>query len=317
MSKHYLYGGSNAVVWSECNGSPFIAAFCVNGANDAMKRGTRIHDLAERLIDQREIPTDAFADELAIAKAYSEQVLNMFGACSVEVACVVSELVGGTLDGVAIRDGELFIWDLKTGFKPVYATFNKQLLAYLWFYAQDHDLPDIIHLGIWHETVGDFDWWDVTREEIAEAFEKFETATSAFPKSLTPGPHCSSCRAIGRCSLGGLVPPEASLIKTDQEIADQFSNIKIYNNTISKIECEAEALAKNNQLPGYTMRPGKRKPLKWYGIPPREVGGLSIYKEEPMTPTQVAKALGKDGEEFIVGQALASRPESDMEIYKL
>lgn len=317
MSKHYLYGGSNAAVWSKCNGSPFISVFAANESNEAMKRGTRIHHLAELILTNGVIPTNTFTDELVIARAYSDRVTAMFPEPEIEVSCVVSEMVGGTIDGVATRDGELYLWDLKTGFRPVYATFNQQLLAYLWFYMRNKPLiPSVIHLGIWHEATGDFDWWDVSFTEVMEACAIFEQATQASTKTLTPGEHCTKCRALARCSVGGGLPVDPLLV-TNADIADAYSKTKLYNATINKIENEAEALAKNDNLPGYMLRPGKRKALKWYGSPPREIGGMSIYKEEPMTPTQVAKALGKDGEEFIVSSALACRPESDMEIFKI
>ena len=130
---------------------------------------------------------------------------------------------------------------------------------------------------------------------------------------MTKGDHCKKCRAIARCPVGSEFPQE-SIVKSDDQVAEDFKKIDLYKNAISKTENEAEYLAKHDRLPGFTLRLGKRKPMKWVNTPPKEIAGVTVYKEEPMTPTQVAKIVG---EEYLIQHFLAARPTQDLIVVPL
>lgn len=311
MTTHHLYGGSNAEVWSKCNGSPFLAALCNNQSNSAMDRGSRIHKLAYDIWNDNAI--EAQRDELDIAMAYIADVRALSPDSRLEIYLADSPLVGGTIDGVLVLNDGLYLWDLKTGHTPVYPENNKQLLAYLWFLSKTYSTMCPVKLGIWHEQVGAFTWWEPTQEEIKIAFTEFDAATSTPPK-LIAGPHCAKCRAIGRCPEGGKLP---GTVRSSAEIATEYERLPIYAATIKGLENEAEGLCRAGELPGYTMAPGRKKALAWVNNPPEQIGSVQLWEKKPLTPTQVAKALGSDGESYLTSAGLAVRPEPEQMIRRV
>ena len=309
MSQHHIYGGSNAAVWSECNGSPYLAKLVEFEPNEAMLRGTRIHERAAAILQERETPP-LIPDEEEVAVVYANAVITNLG-CHVEIEGYYQKSleVGGTVDGLQVMFTALHLWDLKTGHTPVSPVKNMQLLNYLWLTGLK---AETIHLGIWHEATGEFEWWQPTQEEINEAFAKFEHATNS-KKKLTPGPHCAKCKAIGVCNAARAALPVS---RSETDIATDYEKIPMWEAVIKGVENAAQSLCADGNLPGYRIGNGRKKALKWLVEPPRTIANVQVYTEEALSPTQVAKLLGKDGETYIVSSALAVRPEPEKVIVK-
>ena len=315
MTHHHIYGGSNAATWVECNGSPYLSKLAESEPNEPMKRGTRIHEKAAEILNRQPTTPDLIYDEMEVVKKYIEAINHfIFNNYQIEIEGYYtnSPELGGTVDGLYCNDTEIRIWDLKTGHTPVSPVNNYQMLFYLWLSFKDTMFDRSVWLGIWHEAFGEFQWWNPTHEEIQAAFAKFELATTT-KKQLTPGPHCAKCRAVGICNKTSQIP----ISKSDERIAADYELIPVWEAIIKSVESVAEILCATGRLPGYRIGSGKKKPLKWLSPPPLQIANVEVYVKEALSPTQVAKLLGKDGENFIVSSALASRPPSEEVIVKI
>lgn len=304
---HHLFGGSNAAVWSQCNAAPYLNALFPQVANENMERGTRIHAYAASLLTDKPLPPMA-SDEEAVAREYAQAVGAVRPSDLIENYSVKSPLVGGSVDLATFTSEQITIVDLKTGHTYVSPRNNWQLLFYWWLNC-DRDDPRSVRLGIWSEIVGDFEWWEPTSDELAFAADLFQKQTTSQPKFVA-GPHCARCHVSARCAAAG-APAVDSPIVSDADVAKEFEKIPVYESYIKSLEAQATGLAQEGRLPGYRIGAGRKKAMKWLTMPPDEIGNVSVYQKVPLTPTQVAKLIGKDGESYLMSAALAARPESE------
>lgn len=201
--KHYLYGGSTADIWLNCDGAMTLARFAPEvEPGEAAQRGTRIHKLAEKIFNKEECG-ECDTEEYCIANNYVNHIQSNFprDGMDIEVAWKLSKTIGGTIDGIAISSTDIWIWDLKTGKKRVNPEHNWQLLFYRYIYYPNNDVRNV-HLGIFQN--GEMRWWHPSREEIDAAMDRFASRLAAIdtpdgPLTLTPGSHCLWCKAKPVC----------------------------------------------------------------------------------------------------------------------
>lgn len=205
-SKHYVYGGSTASIWMECDAAMQLSRMCPQKeAGDAAKRGTRIHEIAEKIF----IGTynGEKNDEYDEAFVYINDVKALFWEPHIENTIEVRHDVGGSIDGWALQDRTLYVWDLKTGAKKVVVENNKQLLFYAMLVIHEISalhpttlLIDHVRLGI-HQG-GQFKWWNLTVDDAVDKITFMSRRLYNLGNdSLTfnDGTHCFFCKAQPMC----------------------------------------------------------------------------------------------------------------------
>lgn len=214
--KHFTYGGSNAHIWFYCDGSAQLSRMVPQvEAGESAKRGTRIHDLACKIYYKEVVAGNL--DEINIANKYVKDCLEIAPAVHMEEWYEVEDEFGGTIDGWAIKDGVLHLWDLKTGKSKVQAKNNEQLLFYR--FLLDNYFCDIIKsfkLGI-HQN-GGFDWWELSKEEMGNWSTFIQSRIDHLryqPLTLTKGSHCLWCKAKHVCWEYNKDKPTETIMKID------------------------------------------------------------------------------------------------------
>lgn len=149
--KHsWLSPSGMAPIMAGCVGKPRMEKGLPDRTNPAAERGTRIHEIAEKLFKQVTLPlSELDQEELEEAKAYYEYVNSIaagkhqiFTELDVEVFPEIE--IRGHVDNI-VWDAEnkvLHVSDLKTGSTKVDVMNNPQLLSYA--YGAYLKLPELI-----------------------------------------------------------------------------------------------------------------------------------------------------------------------------
>jgi len=327
-NRHFPSGGSSAEVHSNCAAAHLLYPMAPpQKTTPAMERGTRIHDLAEKLF-KREVTiteSDLADDETAAANDYVQSTYDFckeYGLNDIKIELELQhpdprfkEIVGGTTDGCAYSNYELFVWDLKSGYVLVDPD-AAQLVFYAWLiyinYFKNSRL-DRIYLGIYQ--YGKFKWAILEgMPMIEDAFKPFEDSLvrmQKYPIAPNVGSWCAKCKAMTVCGKFQAYFQQFKTINLNDTVFNEANVIegmemeKAVSKYFEAIKDKAVELAEAGNLPGYEMAPSNKLPLEWCdGAPLSE----SWYVREPMSPTQVAKSLGKDGEQQLVSNGLAFRP---------
>jgi hypothetical protein len=193
---------------------PTLARFVPKGEGSgaAAARGTRIHELAHNWMEQGKDPPETFwseaadrVDETTVAMQYRNAVVNKFGAGNFVFEEEIEsrnypDYVGGSIDGYAVVEDVLWLWDLKTGKGLVDPVNNMQLLFYMYLLlGKIGCVYTTFMLGVWQ--AGEFKWWAVDYPKLHDLMVKMEDSILECKNAprLSRGPHCLWCKAKKWC----------------------------------------------------------------------------------------------------------------------
>lgn len=171
--------------------------------NEAADRGTRIHDLAARVL--KGLPrTPEIDEELGeTGVAYVEAMdWGHYAECKVEEVLMSPDpslelLVFGTPDVRVSKGGERHIFDLKTGREYVSPVENEQLSIYAWMAYGDRNT--------WLHIVQDAEdrAWEASAGYLAEfaACMKQMVIANLQGGKPCPGSHCKWCKGKHQCPV--------------------------------------------------------------------------------------------------------------------
>lgn len=118
----------------------------------------------------------------------------------------------GTLDlGLSVlRANRVYVWDYKSGHRPVAARGNLQLIDYLAGLMNEFNLSPSVEFVIRvvqpfaYRANGPVSEWSGTLAELQPYFNQLaRKATEALTQpTMTAGAHCRDCSAVGRCAEG-------------------------------------------------------------------------------------------------------------------
>ena len=307
-TKHWPLGGSTAHIWINCNAMPIIKRLVIGEAlaGEAAQRGTMIHEQAEQLLSGKEVPD---ADEVAIA--YANDVKATFSHRLIELEQSYNDIAGGTIDGVALKEGAVWIWDLKTGRERVDPEGNSQLTFYAYLLNKvGHVTGDPMYLGIWQD--GSFNWWKTSFYELALIYAVIDTAIDRIKNwgsrvSANPGSHCKWCKAKTACgaymrNIPNVTRPSDTLSK--EELVELFERIPAIESALKEVDSVVTDAIKSGEVGGWSMVPGKTKPAQWrtdVTLPEQ------LYSKSPPTPAQAKKQFPE-----LDIDSLSFRPEPNL-----
>jgi hypothetical protein len=197
-------------------------------------------------------------------------------------------------------------------------------LFYAWLIYVRHlkgQRIDRIWLGVYQ--FGKFTWIQISFEAFLKEVEVFEESAKKFTaRQVKPevGPWCKDCRGSVTCNKfqEGLYENAKTDVKelsyNPVNVAKALELKAGVTKFYEYVGDLAETLAETGDLPGWEMRPGKRRPLVWKdGAKLQE----HWYEKVAMSPTQVCKLLGKDGEDYLTVEGLAFRPPASKTLTKV
>jgi hypothetical protein len=320
MSKfHYPISASTSEVWTNCAAAPWMSKLCKQPEpNEAMERGTRIHEIAEKLGTNND-PGECAEDEYAYALRYVSALQPTALHWQFEVPVTFRALAGTTVDALMFDHGAkiLRIVDLKTGQMPVDPRNNPQLIFAAVCLGSSERNYDI-HLGIYQELddgTPPMRWWCPTHEEITAAVAAMRASIAAAEQggTPTPGDHCKRCRGKGACgaykeTIERTEFPRATTIspKEAAQAMRTASESKEWHDSVRRTWTSA---AQSGQLPGVYTTNVKSK-MRW--VAGRDLPGDWLTKV-PRSPNQIISS-GKATEEELIQRGFAVRPPPQVRV---
>lgn len=352
QEEHSPYGGSQAHRWISCPGSIRMIAKepQEKTSSPAAERGSAMHEVAAACLRQHSsaISIDdvkSISDLLALETGYIcergdlEMILDYYDFCHkirmsggfkiyiehpTDLAWI-SFMIRGTLDFGFISTNlkTLYIGDLKTGFNPVSAVDNEQLMLYALGIIGQYNtwgIEDVVmfiaqpNLLDWREnktimSVSDLRKWE--REVLLPAYE--ESLKEDSP--LCPGDsQCVYCRAKGSCAAraASMLPsvvsdyssplPSAETLSADQiaEILDKASRFNLW---LDSVRAYAEEGIRTGRIfiPGYgVVESNGRKSRGWGTDAALSISLMYGFEAFDLkSPAALEKALGRDAKEFL------------------
>ena len=326
---HALLSASGSHRWMNCPGSvkaedPYRH---IQKSSPFAEEGTEAHNLAEASLRVGQSCLDEYENrEMAeYVQVYTDYVNNLaHGAdfSAVETRVDFSEWVPdgfGTADSIAIKDGTLYVTDLKYG-KGVFvsAVQNPQGMLYaLGAYSMFRDRYDIksVVITILQPRLDNISVWELNIIELL-AFGEYasERANLTQQKNAPRKPSdnaCKFCLAKHECpallklthdtligEFDDLIPASKLTHEQMQEVLD---NKKLIESWLSAVQDYAkEQLLEGNEFPGYKLVDG-RSTRAWVDDKAAEatlvdhLGDEAYTPRKLLTPPQAEKVIGKKG----------------------
>ena len=296
---------SKAATWLHCPASHLIAACFPSESGQAANDGTEAHKYAARLLaNDRSIQVGVIPPELVRVAEWYVNVLQLdAGEAHVHVeqrvSCdAVHESISGTPDAYFIDDHAVHIYDLKTGFQPVEAFENWQLMTYAAGICErmnDASPVEFIIAQRWPYSPAGYrgDRWQTTVGALRPYWDRLRDAAEAalgnHPQTHT-GEHCRYCNGRHACqaahdAAASAVDMVGSPIPIDTDDPDVLgyeltvltAAERVIKNRRTGLEAAAYAMTTRGQrVPGWALQPGR---------------GSTTWKTE--TPVAELVALGE------------------------
>lgn len=337
MTYHAKLSPSGAERWTTCLGSVALADGVADPGSDYAAWGTSAHALAAHCLE-REIEPELMrgavfegfvvdSEMIECVAAYIAFVGRVTAGAELvmyERAVPIAHITGeadatGTADVIAVRNDELIVIDLKTGFNPVEAERNKQLLMYAAGAIHVFDMacefqtvtlaifmPRAFCESVWTCRVNDLDAEIAFISAMAARINEGE-------RKLTPSDKaCKYCRVKGACpALKEKAMAVARIddfdnldkriaLLTNDQLADIAPKLDLVEDWCSGIRAELERRLKEGQsVPGLKLVAGKKGNRAWSdeGMAAQllqPVLGDKAFTRKLITPSQAEKQL-KDG----------------------
>lgn len=327
VRKHARLSASRTERFMECPGSVLLEnQMPYEPAGEAAERGTRIHELGERLLRGEE-PADilrsgADGDELAMAQNYADFVNTLCDnprkkLIEVNVDEGLKSLhpsLGGTADAILAEGNTLHVVDLKTGRIPVDAKENKQMLTYALGAMRQFNAPSTIEVKVHiYQPMTGHSSWETTGERLIQHGEELKAAAdlalSGNAPTIPGTEQCRWCRAKTICP--SLREKAAEAARQDfapdmtitPEMLETAHLVQSWSEAV--IEAAKQQVSNDIEIPGWRLRSGRK--TRFWSVQQMAEEALRDYREawELKSPAQIAK-LGIDLPEGLIGEKLSA-----------
>ncbi len=288
----------------QCPASEKLEAKFPDTSSKAAERGTKLHEICEAIILNKEYPQVSKADMEQVRWATDSAKAKMEGASQVltEVEIEVAG-VKGHADLVILFENRAVVLDYKFGRHPISAVDNWQLKAYAVGVSRKFNIyrveVGIIQPALQYReiVVYDKDDLDDFEAEIASVVELAKQDTTPIP-----GPECTWCKAREVCPsrvgvIAGLQTsvslPHYFKSLTPAKRADFWEKVQVAKKWIAEVEGKIVELAKDNEIAGYEIGSGRR--TRVWNLDEEELQknlkdlGIDPYKKSLRTPADVLK----------------------------
>lgn len=315
---HAFLSPSSSHRWLNCTLAPHYERLFPSETSEYADAGTALHQQAADFLTgkTKEKPEDI---ELYINYIENLRSQEKFFFELVEKKIDLSNIIvqdGGTVDYCCLIDDCLYVCDLKTGYNPVEAEENPQLLIYAGGLMQlygDILMINKIKLIIIQKMAGGVTEWQCSAEELQERIDYIsKKAIIAFYGHFAEakaGEWCRYCRAAGKCRVNSqLVAPVQDcnmLTISNDELLKLLNKVDDVRSTCNAIEKEAFTRVSAGAKIGdwaIVQKRGRRKIIK-----PDELEvflrskGFSVdeFTEQKLkTLGAIEKLLGKEKKEI-------------------
>lgn len=339
MGSHAILSPSAASRWMTCTPAPRLEELYPDSSSEFADEGTVAHAVAEAyLLYHHDL--DAYADALnaLFLDSYHGPMFDKHFSPELEQHAidfgdfVLEEAVGdhallveqrldlrrwvpegfGTADGIVVRDGTLFMNDLKYGKGvKVSAVENKQLMIYalgcIEAYSFLYDF-DTVSMRIFQPRINNISVFSMSVADLMEwAKEVSVKAELAFKGEgeFVPGEHCRFCKAKAECkALADFAMQEvvdefkddeegiAQIrgLLSDQEVADILKKMPVAEIFFKAVKDHAYSkLLSGDKLPGFKLVEGRR--TRYFTDPDKvkEILDSSQFKDLVYTPPKPAE----------------------------
>lgn len=344
MTKHVRFGGSTASRQLACPAWTNLAAEApqIERTTPAAERGTRLHEIMERLylgedtglaaladLSEAESPDDQ--DALVLAWQMTEATLDEL--CIDEYECetflTAAEDIGGSADMEGWGEGVYLILDYKFGYQPVKSP--DQFLFYMMCARAEDRLKGATRLvaAVVQPAVSETALLFEFSHEDLDAFEARYMASVQETRVGVcvgrPGPHCQFCPAAVYSCEAKRNQAQAFMQLDTSRLAEAMDMVAEMKAHIKHIEAETFAtLEAGHPVAGWKLVE-KRASRSW--VDPakaqdalrkmRGVSKESYVSESLKSPPQVEKAIGKEKYQKIAAHVTTAStgttlaPESD------
>lgn len=281
MKQHAKLSASKLERVMLCPASLRLESEIPDTTNEFAERGTKIHNLAEKLIEtQMRYSGEHDCDEemQQVAVEYAEFVLLLADQSPTYVEMdlqpylsTVHPDLGGHADTIIIKGKELHVIDLKTGRIKVSPNNNKQLLMYgLGAYrAFEHLEIDKVVLHI-YQPFNPTKPFEVTIDELRNFKELLmdiaHQANDPFAPTIAGTKQCRYCKAKAICPTlkdKAIMNAQTDFQTTNKSLSELLGMAELCLMWGEAIKENAKALVLNGgSIEGYTLKEG-RKMLKW------------------------------------------------------
>ena len=202
-SKHAPLAPSSSMYWSKC-----LNYNCNNKENEASKKGTYLHYIAEAVLNDTNIKVDETIkiekSDLLFLKDYINFINNIENKKTVEIEkkVVYNNLIWGTVDCYIITNNNiLHIIDLKTGFIQIDSLDNMQLIIYALGVLKDNPNIETVKLTIYQkDNVNQSIYTPAELEPYKTLLDKITYNYENNIKPYISGSHCKYCSNKLKCT---------------------------------------------------------------------------------------------------------------------
>lgn len=342
---HARLSASAAERWVNCSGSVALINAYPKGRSSSSyaRRGTALHEASDNIMRLGVTPRKTTIEgheytvtdeDMAGLKVYHDYIDTIIGDADwyatefpLDMTSIDKDL-GGTADFCAVRDGCLWVVDLKTGTGvTVFPEDNFQLLQYgLGVYLtinkkmrQAIETVKLVIVQPWAAFGERIKVWDILPSRLIEHAIKLQIAAekTRLDASLVPGPWCRWCPMMQSCPAlrtefsdlpairdEAIVSPR---VLTPEDMGSILQKYEILKPWLAEIYARALALSESGvSVPGMKLVP-KRAMRKWIDDDPQTMAAFiedvlpkaiarheNLFKEpELKSPAQLEADIGK------------------------
>lgn len=319
IKQHSILSPSSAARRMQCPGSRELESkYGIKETNKYAEEGTRAHEIAERIILEKEVPKETSKEMIEGARYYYSitKPLMSKNAWGIEQQISIPSIAPesfGTIDFWAYNgeDKTLHVVDYKFGFTPVEAFENWQLLCYA-LGLRDKLISrqiNIIKLHIVQPRVleNKYKTWVLDEPTYKYYFKKLiesEKVSLSINAPLKVSSQCKYCTARHICPALKLVsetPIKSDTFNADAKtVGTELKKLKeivcALDARISGLEVQAISMVRNGaSVPYFHLEPARGRDT--WAIPAQDVitmgelMGMNLAKSlEPITPRQALDA---------------------------
>lgn len=322
MTIHSRLSPSSSSRWLNCTGSIVKCKNILSVSSDAASLGTKLHELAENIITNALTGKEIEYVSHEYINTYVSYVLNLvkeYGvAIHLEHSLVQLDYDGeypcfGTADAVLEYDDHIDIVDLKTGFVPVSAVGNTQLLVYAYLASEMFDKPVGKIVICQRDEVKTWELEDQSMiYKIGIAIARVQHLLAKGIYKFSFGDHCKFCPAKFECDeYAKAVVPAISTLPSVSGTEEDLSTLYAMKNYLSEYIKKIDDLLKHRLIACGEKSKGLKvirgRGRRSWDKPNKEIEKMLLKKgfsKEDIFNTSLAsftkiEKLSEEGKEFV------------------